>query len=111
MQIHVAVMYSPGPRQLVEKHLELVTGASVMEAIRLSGLLVQFPGIDINKAVVGIWGRKVSLEQPLKDQDRVEIYRPLTVDPKVARRKRFVGQGVKSAGLFAKRRSGAKAGY
>jgi len=43
--------------------------------------------------------------------DRLEVYRPLTVDPKVARRARFVRQGAKTAGLFANKRPGAKAGY
>ena len=43
--------------------------------------------------------------------DRVEIYRPLKVDPKVARRERFVRQGARATGLFARRRPGGKAGY
>jgi sulfur carrier protein len=47
----------------------------------------------------------------LQDGDRLEIYRPLKVDPKVARRERFARQGAKTTGLFAKRRPGAKAGY
>jgi putative ubiquitin-RnfH superfamily antitoxin RatB of RatAB toxin-antitoxin module len=47
----------------------------------------------------------------LRDQDRIEVYRPLLVDPKVARRERFVKQGARGAGLFAKKRQGAKAGY
>jgi putative ubiquitin-RnfH superfamily antitoxin RatB of RatAB toxin-antitoxin module len=60
---------------------------------------------------LGIWGRKVALTHPLRDQDRLEIYRPLRVDPKVARRERFVRQGARTAGLFTKKRPGAKAGY
>jgi putative ubiquitin-RnfH superfamily antitoxin RatB of RatAB toxin-antitoxin module len=49
----------------------------------------------------------------LSNNDRMEIYRALTVDPKVARRERFARQGAKkkAAGLFARRRAGAKAGY
>jgi putative ubiquitin-RnfH superfamily antitoxin RatB of RatAB toxin-antitoxin module len=47
----------------------------------------------------------------LRDLDRIEIYRPLTVDPKVARRERFEKQGTSRAGLFSKRRPGAKPGY
>jgi hypothetical protein len=50
-------------------------------------------------------------QQVLQDLDRVEIYRPLKVDPKVARRTRFVEQGARTAGLFARKRPGAKAGY
>ena len=51
------------------------------------------------------------IRQALHDGDRVEIYRRLTVDPKVARRERFTKQGAKKAGLFTKRRAGAGAGY
>jgi putative ubiquitin-RnfH superfamily antitoxin RatB of RatAB toxin-antitoxin module len=47
----------------------------------------------------------------LRDGDRLELLRPLRVDPKVARRERFTGQGARSAGLFAKRRPNSKAGY
>ena len=61
--------------------------------------------------MAGIWGRKARLQQLLRDGDRVELYRPLQVDPKVARRERFARQGARAAGLFAKKRAGAKAGY
>jgi len=60
---------------------------------------------------VGVWGRRGSLDQTLRPDDRVEVYRPLTVDPKQARRARFREQGARSAGLFAKRRPGSKSGY
>ena len=59
----------------------------------------------------GIWGRAAMPTQVLEDGDRVELYRALRVDPKVARRERFKGQGSRGAGLFAKRRAGGKAGY
>ena len=60
---------------------------------------------------VGVWGRKQGWDHQLREGDRVEIYRPLLVDPKVARRERFQKQGARTAGLFAKRRPEAKAGY
>jgi len=72
------------------------------------------PGLgaqDIALLDVGVWGKAVSRQHALRAGDRVELYRPLTVDPKVARRARFVRQGAKSAGLFATRRAGGKAGY
>ncbi len=74
-------------------------------------MLQRFPGIDLAASSVGVWSRKASLNQLLREHDRVEIYRPLTVDPKVARRERFRKQGAKTAGLFSKRRAGAKPGY
>ena len=87
--------------------------ATVAQALRATGWLdgvVDQDGLAV--AGQGVWGRKVPSTHVLKDQDRLEIYRPLTVDPKVARRERFVGQGAKKAArLFAQRRAGAKAGY
>jgi len=47
----------------------------------------------------------------LRAGDRLEIYRPLRVDPKVARRERFAKQGARTTGLFARQRPGAKTGY
>ena len=58
-----------------------------------------------------VWGKPVEPLHVLKDGDRLEVLRPLRVDPKVARRERFQKQGAKTAGLFAKRRVGAKPGY
>jgi len=58
-----------------------------------------------------VWGKPVELTHVLKDGDRLEVLRPLRVDPKVARRERFQKQGAKTTGLFAKRRAGSKAGY
>ena len=59
----------------------------------------------------GIWGRKVQWTQLVIADDRIELYRPLKVDPKVARRQRFKRQGKGRTGLFAKRKSGSAAGY
>jgi putative ubiquitin-RnfH superfamily antitoxin RatB of RatAB toxin-antitoxin module len=59
----------------------------------------------------GIWGKKVSWAQLVKADDRIELYRPLKVDPKVARRQRFKRQGKGRTGLFANRKSGSAAGY
>ena len=60
---------------------------------------------------VAVWGKPVSTNHVLKPTDRVEVLRGLRVDPKVARRERFQKQGARAAGLFAKRRAGAKPGY
>lgn len=106
--LHVVVLVSPGPREVHEVTLSLPAGATVAQALQASGLLGQ---VQANRWMVGVWRRKAELTQVLRDQDRVEAYRPLLVDPKVARRERFARQGARSAGLFAKRRAGAKAGY
>ena len=66
----------------------------------------RFPALDLQLAGAGVWGRKVGPEHGLGDGDRVEVYRPLRVDPKFARRERFRKQGVRAAGLFARRTVG-----
>jgi len=109
--IEVTVVYSPAPRQVQQVVLELSAPWDVLHALRQSGLLEKFPEIDHADILLGIWGRLSGLREPLREHDRVEVYRPLRVDPKVARRERFVKQGARGAGLFAKKRSGAKAGY
>lgn len=91
--------------------LEVNVGCTAGMAVQRSGLLQDMPQTVVDTLVLGVWGRKVSGNHMLRQGDRVELYRPLLVDPKVARRERFAKQGAKSAGLFAKRRVGAKAGY
>lgn len=83
----VEVAYGERDRQgLVE--VELPVGATVSEAIEASGLTAEFPALEVHPERVGIFGRKVSLEQVLREGDRVEIYRPLLADPKEVRRAR-----------------------
>ena len=109
--VRITLVWSPAPRQWVEKTLELPDGATVASALVVSGWKDRF-GLDAMPNVAfGIWNLPAQLQTPLHDLDRVEVYRPLTVDPKVARRQRFNKQGTKAAGLFAKKRAGAKAGY
>lgn len=109
--IQVCVVYSPKAREVSEVTLHLPDCATVLDAIEGSGLLNRFETIEVQTTSIGLWGRKVSLSQLLRKNDRIEIYRPLTVDPKVARRERFAKQGARAAGLFEKKRAGAKAGY
>jgi uncharacterized protein len=111
MSIRVTLVYSPSPRKVQEIALELPDGATLSQALQASGISSQFPDLDLQHALAGVWGRKAGLEQVLRDQDRVELYRPLKVNPKVARRERFAKQGARTTGLFATRRAGGKAGY
>lgn len=109
--VQVCVVYSPKAREVCEVTLRLPDSATVLDAIEASGLLKRFQTLDVQTISIGIWGRKVKLSHVLTENDRIEIYRPLTVDPKVARRERFAKQGARTAGLFEKKRAGAKAGY
>jgi hypothetical protein len=83
----VEVAYATPLRQEV---IEVVIrpGASIEQVIRESGLLERFPEIDLARSRVGIFGEIASLRDPVRDGDRVEIYRPLLADPKEARRRR-----------------------
>lgn len=109
MGLKIVVAYAPSARQVHELALELPLGATVAQALAASGFVERYP--ELRAAPLGVWGRKATAEQTLRSGDRVEVYRPLRVDPKVARRERFAKQGAGTAGLFAKRRAGAKAGY
>lgn len=111
MDLPIVLVYSPKHRTVREMMLTVPEGTTVGEALQRSGMLERVNAHELATLECGIWGRKVPLTQPLRANDRVELYRSLLVDPKVARRERFVSQGAKSAGLFAKRRAGAKAGY
>jgi putative ubiquitin-RnfH superfamily antitoxin RatB of RatAB toxin-antitoxin module len=62
-------------------------GLTALEAVQCSGLLQEFPEIASQELALGIFGRRVEGTQPLRDGDRVEIYRQLKVDPRDARRR------------------------
>lgn len=86
-EIRVEVAYAEPRRQWLLA-VSLPAGATVSDAVRLSGIAAQVPGLIIDPRRIGIHGRKVSPEQVLADGDRVEIYRPLLADPKEVRRAR-----------------------
>lgn len=109
--ITVTVVFSPQAREIRECVLHMPETATVKQAIALSGFLADMDAAMVAQMECGVWGRKTPLNHVLREADRVEIYRPLRVDPKEARRLRFAGQGAKTAGLFQKKRRVAKAGY
>ncbi|HEX5339988.1 MAG TPA: RnfH family protein [Gammaproteobacteria bacterium] len=83
--LHVEVVYALPERQAVVA-LRLESGTSVRDALAHSGLLQRFAELDPARLSVGIFGHAATLDTPLQDGDRVEIYRPLERDPKQARR-------------------------
>jgi uncharacterized protein len=87
-EIHVEVAYCPRPGQTDAVSLTLPAGASLADALQASGLL-QRHALVLESLRVGIWGRVQVPGTVLRERDRVEIYRPLTVDPKEARRQRY----------------------
>ena len=107
----VTVVASLGPRQTQEWALDLPEDATVADALRACGLGGAAEFTAPSGPPVGIWGRPTTLQAILRNGDRVEVYRPLQVDPKAARRERFARQGARATGLFARQRPGAKPGY
>lgn len=87
LQIRVSVIYAE-PGRVFSIDLALPEGSAVADAIERSGIHDAIPGIDVREDRLGIFARKVSPDTVLRDGDRVEIYRPLTIDPKEARRRR-----------------------
>jgi len=86
-QLSICVCYAlPATQTTIELHLP--QGATIRDAIEASGIVGQHPEIELATAKVGVYGKLKPLDTPLADHDRVEIYRPLIVDPKLARQRR-----------------------
>ena len=68
--------------------LDLPAGATLRQAVEASGLLQRHPGIDLDAQKAGVFGKVKPADTPLRDGDRVEVYRPLQADPKETRRRR-----------------------
>lgn len=75
------------PHRQAWLNIELPDGATIQEAIERSGIIEQFPEIDLGTHKVGIYGKVSKLDAVLNDGDRVEIYRPIICDPKTVPRK------------------------
>ena len=85
--LHVEVAYALPDEQVI-LGLDVEEGTTLEQAIQRSGILQQFPDIDITGAKLGIFGKISKPDTALRDRDRVEIYRPLIADPKQVRKQR-----------------------
>lgn len=94
-EIAVEVVYAAAPHEVICRPLRLPAGATVTMALRASGLVDQLGAEQLAPLKAGIWGRVVAGSTVLSDGDRVELTRPLTVDPKEARRLRYRRDGVR----------------
>ncbi|MDE1894398.1 MAG: RnfH family protein [Pseudomonadota bacterium] len=86
-RLSVEVVHAQGG-QAVRRTVELPAGSTVRQAIEASGLGALLPGGCFDSALFGIYSRRVDADHLLQDGDRVEIYRPLLIDPMEARRRR-----------------------
>ncbi|HFC8521462.1 TPA: RnfH family protein [Neisseria subflava] len=85
--LEIEIVYGLADRQVL-KSITVAEGTTVREAALQSSLEVEFPELDLQQAPLGIFGKAVKDETALRDGDRIEVYRPLLIDPKEARRKR-----------------------
>lgn len=86
--LRVEVLYCPAPGVADRVALQLPQGSCLQDAVDASGLCLRH-ALEAATLKVGIWGRVQPPQTLLRDQDRVELYRPLRVDPKEARRLRY----------------------
>ena len=85
--IRIEVAYALPHKQTLLS-LDVLEGTTVERAIQQSGVLAQYPEIQLTTNKVGIFSKPVPLNTELRDRDRIEIYRPLIADPKEIRRQR-----------------------
>jgi uncharacterized protein len=91
-RLHVELVWSPQAGDVRHVRLVLPAGSTIETALRsCAGFADQLPRLADLK--IGVWGRLRALDTPLRERDRVEVYRPLTVDPKEARRQRYKARG------------------
>jgi putative ubiquitin-RnfH superfamily antitoxin RatB of RatAB toxin-antitoxin module len=89
VSIRVDVAYADPQVQIV-RHAAVASDATAEEAIRASGIRALLPDGFV-PAAIGIFGRVVAADAPLRDGDRIELYRSLKIDPRQARRRRAEG--------------------
>ena len=96
--ITVEVVYATAKKQKLLS-IKVPVGCTAQQAIEQSGLLLEFPEIDLSQQKIGIFAKAVKLDTVLRHKDRVEIYRPLIADPKEVRRQRAqAGKAMKKGG-------------
>ena len=88
--MQVGVAYSEAGQQ-IWLTIEVPDESTVRQVIDRSGILRSFPTIDLQTQKVGVFGRLVKLDTPLRPGDRVEIYRPITCDPQTVPRRDGAG--------------------
>ena len=90
-ELHIEVVYSPAAGVTNQVVLRLPPGSTVQRALDAA-----WPELAMQGLAVGVWGKLCALHDTLRDHDRVEVYRPLLVDPKEARRQRYQSHRAKA---------------
>ncbi len=100
----VTLALALGPHEVIEWTIELPADADLAQALNSAPWRGRVSNEVAASLQCSIWGRAAPADTTLREGDRIELTRPLRVDPKVARRERFNAQGKRTAGLFARRR-------
>lgn len=93
--ITVEVACAAAPHQVDRVALRLPAGSTALQALRASGLADRLDAAVLDALTLGLWGRAIEPGTVLRDRDRLELLRPLVVDPKEARRQRYRRDGLK----------------
>jgi putative ubiquitin-RnfH superfamily antitoxin RatB of RatAB toxin-antitoxin module len=93
----IELVFAESPGRLHRLSLSLPAGATVADALRASGWRELLGADVIDGLRLGVWGRTCDPQAVLRDRDRIELYRPLQVDPKEARRQRYRRDGMRRA--------------
>ena len=86
-KINIEVVYGLPHEQTLLK-VQVPSGTSLGEGVKLSGIMDKYPEIDLDNGKFGIFGKLSKTDTELREQDRIEIYRPLLADPKEVRKRR-----------------------
>ncbi|EIJ36580.1 RnfH family protein [Thiothrix nivea] len=96
--IRIEVIY-PLPHEQLLLETQVPAGSNIRDGILASGILERYPELDIGTLEAGIFGKMAKLDVPLRERDRIEIYRPLIADPKAVRKQRAAeGKVMKKGG-------------
>lgn len=102
--MHITLALALGPRQVLEWSAQVPEGSEVGTVLSQVPWREQVSDTLLADLQLSVWGRAAQAHTILQEGDRIELTRPLKVDPKVARRERFNAQGKRTAGLFARQR-------
>jgi uncharacterized protein len=91
--VRVELVWSPQAGDVQHRWLDVEGGATLEAALRSCADFMAAQSQPLDTLRIGIWGRVRPLETPLRERDRIEVYRPLTVDPMEARRQRYAKRG------------------
>lgn len=104
--MRVELVWSPQAGDVQHRWLDVEEGATLELALRGCAAFMAAHSQPLDGLRIGIWGRVRPLSTPLRERDRIEVYRPLTVDPKEARRLRYAKRGERIVSRHRPKHSG-----